>query len=637
MKALFERGCQIIAARTQWETKQRLYSVMRHDGLRRRRKPFVGAADMHFPLIDMNIRKGKPFWISQALSTERLASFVALQQQEQAMTTAAADYFDFEIKQNSNYLPELFSWVDIMCLRGRGAIKIVTDPFDNHRIVCEAIDTPFILVAEGANDFDDADEFIHVQHLTVPKYQRDRLLLQDPDVIRRIKGYKELDTSTGVLQDKEVREGVNYTRNPNIVIKWEHWIKTKNGWTVYTYSPMAPDIELRRPFGCPYKYGGKPSVPFFSCRMEIKEGGWYSPRGMGELGSEFEAYACKLWNEKTDAMTYANRPVLTSEQRIPNTTNIRWAPGEIIPGNIKGVPFSQPAYSFDQEIAFVRSVSEQQNMLPDFGITTPGQPGSSGSPRTATENNRIAGLQTVGTETNGAIFRMDLAKVYRHMWGLLLQFKREKLAYYAGKELKELPEQALHDAYLITPDGSPEQWNKQQRQQAAQQRLVLYSGRTNVDQDVLVRDSLAADDPKLALEAFIPSNVKAGSEAEDEAVEIGIMREGFPAQVKPDEDHVTRIHVLLGWLQKQEMSGAPVDAIAQQRVQQHMIVHLMYLQKLQPQAAAQVKQQIAQAEQQMMAIKAARAKAAAARQPAGPGGPPPGALPEGGQPDFNAS
>jgi len=624
MKTLFERGCQIIAARTQWETKQRLYSVMRHDGLRRRRKPFPGAADMHFPLIDMNIRKGKPFWIAQATSTERLASFVALQQQEQPLTTAAADFFDFEIKQNSNFMIELFSWVDTMCLRGRGAMKVVTDPFDDHRIVCEAIDTPFILMAEGANDFEDADEFIHVQHLTVGKYKRDRLLDQDPDVIKRIKGYKDLDTSTGVFQDKEVREGVNFTRNPNIILKWEHWLKTANGWTVYTYSPLYPEIALRRPFGCPYKFAGKPSVPFFSCRMEIKEGGWYSSRGMGELGAEFESYACKLWNEKTDAMTFANRPVLTSEQRIPNTDNIRWAPGEIIPGNIKGVPFEQPAYSFDQEIAFVRSTSEQQNMLPDFGVTQPGQKGDSGSPRTATENNRIAGLQTVGTESNGTIFRLDLARVYRHMWGLMLQYKREKMIYYAGKELKTLPEEALHDAYLITPDGAPDQWNKQQRVMNSRARLQIYGGAQNVDQDVLVRDALAAEDPKLALEAFIPSNVKAGSEAEDEAAEILIMKDGFPAQVKPNEDHVTRIHLLMSWLQKMEMSRVPVDPAAQQRVQQHLLVHLMYLQKLQPQAAAQVKQELAQ-----MEAAAHQAMAARRTQPA--------ALPPGEPPDLNAS
>jgi hypothetical protein len=329
---------------------------------------------------------------------------------------------------------------------------------------------------------------------------------------------------------------------------------------------------------------------------------------VAELSGPFEAYACKLWNEKSDAMTFGNRPLFTSEQQIPNTANIRWNPGEFIPGNVKAVTMPAPAFSFDQEIAFARSVAEQRNMVPDFGISNPGEPGGD-KPRTATENNRIANLQSVGTQHTGWIFCQDLARVLRHGWGLMLQFKRKNLVYFASSELKTLPETAIHDAYLIQPDGSPEDWNKQLRQQRADARLQKYQGSQNVDQDVLVRDSLAADDPKLAQEAFIPTNVKAGSEAEDEAVEIVIMCDGFPAQVKPDEDHVTRIHILLSWLQAAQLQGRPVNPAAKQRVQQHLAVHFQYLQKMQPQVARQLLQEIHQAEAQ-----------GAAGGPGGPGG-----------------
>src|SRR5207302_1377680 len=153
-------------------------------------------------------------------------------------------------------------------------------------------------------------------------------------------------------------------------------------------------------YNVPYKIEGKASCPFYSFKPEIKDGGWYSPRGLAELNAPFESYTCKLWNEKTDAMTFGNRPVFTTgpNSQLPNTANIRWAPGEFIPGNIQAVQPAMPAFSFDQEIAFARSASEQVSMLPDFGITQPGQPGQPNSPRTATENNRIAQLQTVGTE-----------------------------------------------------------------------------------------------------------------------------------------------------------------------------------------------------------------------------------------------
>jgi len=255
-----------------------------------------------------------------------------------------------------------------------------------------------------------------------------------------------------------------------------------------------------------------------------------------------------------------------------------------------------PAISFDQEINFARGTSEQLAMMPDFGTQDPGSP--PGRPRTATENNRIAQLQQVGTNDNGFLFREDLAACYRHMWGLMLQFKRQKLTYLTGQKLHTLPEQALHDQYLVMPAGATDQWDRQIRVQRAQARLQMFKGAPNVDQDELTREALAADDPIFAERAFLPSGQKAASEAEDEAVEIGILQDGFPAAVKPDEDHATRIHVLAGWLQKQQMTGAAVDPIARQRVQEHLMVHWQYLRKINPDAARQVAQQLAQQEQQ---------------------------------------
>jgi hypothetical protein len=601
MKTLLQRGNDIIQARNEWEQKQALYYQMRHDGLRRTNKPFPGAADLHFPLIDMNISKGKPFWMAQATSSERLASFVALQEQDKSWTVAAADFFDFTLKQKTQYYQQLFRKIDTMCLRGKGVMKWTVDPFRNYELVPTSIDPVNILMPREADDFDDADEFIHVQGHTVPSYKRNRRYNQDPDIIKQISGRAEDDESQTQDEEKQMHEGVNHTTDSNKIILWEHWVKTINGWTIHTYSPMKPDLQIRAPYKCPYKgLDGKPSQPFFSFEMEIKDAGWYSTRGMGEKGAPFEAYACKLWNEKTDAMTYANRPVFTSEKQIDNTANIRWAPGELIPGNIRSVVVAPPAFSFDQEIAFTRSTSEQQNMLPDFGIVQPGQPGQPSNPRTATENNRISNLQSVGTEASGMIYRMKLAKMYRHVWALMLQFKKQDLLYYAGKELKSLPEQAMHEAYLIMPDGSPDNWNKDQRLQKAYARRAAFKGDQNCDQDVLARDTMAADDPKFALEAFIPSNLAAANQAEDEAMEIVILSDGFPAVVMPNEDHVTRIHVLMSWLQKQAMAGAPLNPVAKQRILEHMGMHFQILHQQNPQAAKQVEQQLQQMEQQSM-------------------------------------
>ena len=590
-KPRFEAAHKMMIARLPWETKQRIYSTMRHEGLRRRNKPFPTAADGHYPEIDMSIRKQKPFWLGQVMAGNRLASFVSLTEQTDTLAEAAADWFNYKVYQLSDFLPKVRVVVDTMLLRGRGVLKITTDPFKNHDLVFEAIDPMFLLVPDGANDIEDADEFVHVQHWSVPKYQANRRFDQRPETIQTIRGGKDsMESMRQYTLDKQLREGITHTTDNDKIIIWEHWVKTDGGYTIYTYSPSNPDLEIRKAYGCPYKFNGKVSLPFFSFAAEVKDEGWYSPRGLGELLAPVESYLTKLWNEKADAMTFSNRPVLTADGEIPNVANLRWQPGEIIPMNLRGVQMPPPPFSYDQEMMFARGIGEMQAMTPDFGITQ--QDGNDSKPRTATENERISALQSAGMNDNAMMFRDSLTKCYRHIWGLLVMFKGEDFSFYAAGKIGTLPEQALHDRYLIFPDGSPDGWNRAKKSQLAIQRLQAFAGNPNVSAEELTKEALYADDPRLALKAFIPTNQKANSEAEDEAVEILVLAEGYPAAVMPGEDHATRIMVDLGWLSKQAINNVPIDPVARQRVQEHMAVHWQYLQKTNPQAAKQLAQQI---------------------------------------------
>lgn len=597
-KARHEVAHRMMTDRVPWEQKQRIYSTMRHEGLRRRNKPFPTAADGHYPAIDMAIRKQKPFWMGQVMSGNRLASFVSLKEQADGLAECASDYFHFKVFQRSAFIPKTRVAVDTMLLRGRGALKITTDPFKNHALVFEAIDPMFILMPDDATDFDDADEFVHIQHWSVAKYQSNRRFDQSPDTLKAIRGVESTDSLLQYVRDKQLREGYTHSTNSNMIVLWEHWVKSANGYTVYTYSPQQPDLNIRAPYGCAYKFSdGTVSLPFFSCASEVKDEGWYSPRGLGELLAPVESYLTKLWNEKADAITFSNRPVLTADGEVPNAASLRWQPGELIPSNIKGVKMPAPPISYDQEIAFGASIGEQQAMTPDFGISDLSN-NATGKPRTATENERISALQSAGMNDNALMFRDFLTKCYRHIWALLCQFKGEDFSYYAAGKIGTLPESALHDSYLIFPDGSPDGWNRQKRLQMATARLQAYENNPNVSMEVLTKESLAADDPRLALKAFIPTNQKANSEAEDEALEILVLQEGYPAAVMPGEDHATRIMVDLGWLAKQGMQNVPVDPVARQRVQEHMALHWQYLRQTDPQAAKVLAQKIGQAAQQ---------------------------------------
>ena len=121
-RQLFARAWQILQDRNDWEQKQRRFYIMRHDGLRRRAKPFPSAADLHIPLVDEAISKLKPFTLSQVFSSPRLATFVAMRKQLQQITESASDFFTFEMRQRSNFVKVLETCVDTMLLRGRGII-----------------------------------------------------------------------------------------------------------------------------------------------------------------------------------------------------------------------------------------------------------------------------------------------------------------------------------------------------------------------------------------------------------------------------------------------------------------------------------------------------------------------------------
>jgi hypothetical protein len=294
-------------------------------------------------------------------------------------------------------------------------------------------------------------------------------------------------------------------------------------------------------------------------------------------------------------MKFGNTPIFTSENEMQNSANIRFNPGEFVPGNIRAVEMPQPAFSFDQEINFSRGLAEQRARIPDFGISDESQ-GGQNKPRTATENNRIAGLQNVGADYNGEVFRnVRLSKLYKHTWGLMCQFKRKDVVYFVNQDLKELNTQALHDSYLVIPTGGPA--NKQQKIQSAGQRFVALKGAPNVDQDELVKDVLSADDSRLISRLLIPLNQKQQVESYQEAVDISVLNEGYPAPVLPNQDHATRIMVLVGYLHKQMVTGAHPDPIAVQRIQQHLAQHFQILQQTQPQAARQIYQQIQGLEQ----------------------------------------
>lgn len=600
----FDRAQNILTNRLVYEQKLRMYYTMRHDGLPRLNKPFESAADAHYPLIDMDIRKMKPFWMGQVTSGERLCSFTSMQSQPNSIAESAADYFDYTVRQRTRFMRKLRVAVDHMLLKGRGILKITVDPTNDYEIVVEAIDPFFMLMPQECDGFEDADEWIHCRQFTVENYKRlDKRWDTSDATIAAIRGKPVANQNVNIDQ-KRIREGINYSTNAELIIVWEHWIKNGAGHSIETYSPLAPEIQLRATHGNPYKFQNKESIPFFSFQMEVKDEGWYSPRGIAELIAPVEQYMTKLWNEKADAMTFANRQIFTGDKEIINSANYRWMSGEYMPGNIKQVQMASAPFNFDEELGFAQSVAEQQTQSPDFGITQPGQSGDTGGkPRTATENERISALQQSGTNDNGLMFREDLLKAYKHIWGLICQFKQRDLSYFSAGQVEELPTQAVHDSYLMEPDGSPDGWNPMARFQKSVAGMQTFAGNPNVNPEILTKDALSKYDSRVALKAFVPTNLKGASEYEDQAMVISALlapgsgKPPFPVTVKPSDDHLSRIKANIDWLHACGKLGTPLDPLAQQRVHANTAQHIAILQKQNPAAAKEVAAMIQQLEQ----------------------------------------
>jgi hypothetical protein len=291
--------------------------------------------------------------------------------------------------------------------------------------------------------------------------------------------------------------------------------------------------------------------------------------------------------------------MLTGDKEITNSANYRIAPGEYLPNNVRGVQQSAPPMSFDMEMNESRTIAEEVSQSPDFGI----QHGNGDSPRTATENNRIAALSQAGTVYNGLDFRESLTKMHTHRWGMLVQFKSRELSYFSSKQTNTLPDQALHNNYLISPDGSSDGWNPLLRFQKALSGMQSFQNNPNVDMSVLTQEALVSWDGRLAQKAFLPGSTKSDAEFEDQAKELLVLTSinPMPVKVQPQQDQATRIKCILFWLEAAHKKNLPLNPQAQQLIQANLAERFQILKQQNPDAAkelAQAAQQMEQATQQ---------------------------------------
>ena len=418
---LYDAVVSDIDARKQWATKQPVWYAIRRDGLRRKHKPWPGAADLHYPLVDTVVDKLKPFYCNQIFATERVADFVSEDPQDNEDVLAASWWFDFKLKHESNLEDAIYLAIDAMLVYGRTIVKGYWHN-DSKSICYDAIEPLYIIVPEGTQDIRYAERIVHVQHLTPWEYKHGPMskhYKQEKDFIKMITGGTPEHGDEGGLQGhRRTSEGITHSESQECIVLWEIYERQKDlHYKVHTISPARPREDIRPSFLLPskrYLEDQPPISPFVDFTMERIGKSWYSPRGVAEILVAHETSLTKMWNSKHDAMSIYNQPMLTASKDVPITANIRCYPGQIIPFAVQAIQIGAPPISYDQEMANTRAVAEQRISVPDFGIGEKGFETNNTvkEAKTATEVQAIMATGNQIIDMRARIFRKALAKLY---------------------------------------------------------------------------------------------------------------------------------------------------------------------------------------------------------------------------------
>ena len=590
---------EALVDREDWEDKQDGFYRLRHRRVGRRYKPYANAPDMRYGLADTLIEKVKPLYIGQLYADQHIATMVSVCSQEAAWTTAAEEWFDYQLKQCSNLQKQMFIAVDKHLEAGFVPMKVYWNP-DKEEVCFDACEPLKVIVPEWTEDDCDPDWLVHVLVLSEAQYRRNSNFVQDDDFIKRIKGKgSSQDSGASQLhQSKAWREGLTYGESDQIVL-WECWMRdgTGNdaGWTVETIAPVCgPDEPVRAPFGNPYDHG---KLPFFFLRAEIIDKGYYSPRGITEVTAPHEMSLNKSWNAKLTFLDFSGVPSYEQDvgSNLVNTQNLHPQPGSIMPPGLHAATVVSAPIAFDEEMQFTRALAEDRVRVPDLSASEhlTGNVGNRDRV-TATQINAIVGQSNESSDLRARTFHLFLCDGLRLAWALYVQFKTEDLKYLHDKTILEVPPGALHTDYIIQPSGSPDSWNKQAQMQ---RRLGLYQtvlrGNPFIQQGEATKWLLEAEDPAMIMRMYQDPGEQSADQEEQQAVECLLMEDGFVPHVHPADDDKVHLMTLAGFYQRKLGMNEPVSPELARAGLMHGMAHEQGMQQKKDPARKQINQQLA--------------------------------------------
>ena len=559
-----------IRDRLKWEHRQIIWSKMRNLGMGRVNRPWPGAANVHVPVADTIISKLKPYYIVWVFGPELLASFYSLQDQGDSYTDSVAQWFDYKVRETSNFTEQMICAVDSCLQNGMGIVKTFWDS-DLDRIAYASIQPYFMIVPPYSTfDFNRCDRVVHVMHYSENEYLGDaeaKGFNTDETFIDSIKGEGRPDNK--YEHYRYTAEGLSYVRLKDLIILWEVYLRESDGTiTVKTFSPLQPDEPARGDFRLPYDHR---QMPFTMMPYELTDGGFYSSRGVCELVQMYEASACKTWNEKLDFMSIANRPVLSTQGGSINAQNIRWEPGAVYDSVLQLVQQPGPPVSFDEEITSNRSMAEQRVGIPDFGVAGPNQPTGN---KTATETNVITNVMQQNNDLRARILKGATTRVFEQSWSLLKQYDRASLDYFWRKQRITLQDAVFDNKYVLKPNGSVDGYSREREIQKLMQLRQLSQGASWIVTPEIDKKIIELMDAQWIMDLYKDPPDVTADQQEEQAIENTVMQDGFLPNVKPSDDHLIHLQTLDGFIGFKAQNGAPIPPQQMGVYMQHMQAHI---------------------------------------------------------------
>jgi hypothetical protein len=590
-KSLYDQINQALDDRKDWATRQERNYKMRNGGIRRMVKPFPLAADGHYPLGDTLTEKLKPLYVQQLYGSETVCSFVCLKPQDDELTQSVGHWFDYILKQKSNFERSMFVAIDQMIEQGFTPIKVYWNA-GTKRLCWEQIDPLHLIVPNACQEYNQnggTDWMVHVLHMSVAEYEANGKFEQGEEFVKRIKGKgnKSDSDANSKQQTVDYKEGINCSDDDNEIVLWEVYNRDRKSGkiTVETISPLLSCDEgenvVRQSFTLPYNQGCFASgehFPFFQLRYEIKGKGHYSGRGVMEIAAPFEMSLTASWNSIHDHMAFSSKPLFENSgaSPLPNAGNWKSKPGAIMPPGLKLAQMPEPPTSLRQDMDLTRALAEDRVQIPNFSASEhlTGQVPSS---QTATGQKLIAAQSSQGNDLRARVFKLDLAEGLQLGWSLLLQYGNvdESLTYLVNGKPETLNPASLHKDYEIVPNGSADSWNKGA---VVQKRLAYYQTfleNPYVDQAESTKWLMEGDDPKMVKRLFKDPQIQAAEQSEDQAIENLILDDEFspPPKVERSDDHKTHLMILDQSSQAKIQAGLMTPVMAGRRLQ-HGIEHM---------------------------------------------------------------